>query len=244
MTVRRVGKTRPKFYLVLGLLIWVAVFYGFYRSFYLNHWFATPPRMRTLTPLYLVHGTIFSFWVGLAVLQPALIVARNRKLHKRIGWVAVGLASAVVIIGNLVAIESLNYGQFGGPAARRTFYAVPVFDMLVFATCVGLAVHWRNYSETHKRLMILSYAQLLHAAVGRYPIHVSDAVAPWLFLGGTDLAIIGAGAVYDLATRGKVHRVWLIGGGLVLLSEPLRLLIGSTPQWQQFAGSAASLWPY
>jgi hypothetical protein len=200
--------------------------------------------MRTLTPFFIVHGTVFSLWIALAVIQPALIVAKNRKLHKRIGWLAVGLASAVFIIGNLAAIESLNHGLFGPPEVRRAFYAVPVFDMLVFAACVALAIHWRNHSDTHKRLMFLSYTQLLHAAVGRYPLHVSDAVAPWLFLGGSDIAIIGAGAIYDLATRGKIHRVWVIGGGLVLLSEPCRLLLGSTPQWQQFAAYMASLWPW
>lgn len=242
--VERRGKARPKFYLILGLLIWLAVFFGFYRSFYLNHWFATPPGMRTLTPFFLLHGTVFSLWIGLAVLQPALIVGKNRKLHKRVGWLAVGLAVAVFTIGNLAAIESLNHGLFGPPAARRTFYAVPVFDMLVFAACVAFAVHWRNHADTHKRLMFLSFTQLLHAAVGRYPLHVSDAAAPWLFLGGSDIAIIGAGAAYDLATRGRVHRVWLIGGALVLLSEPLRLLLGSTQGWQEFAGRAASLWPY
>jgi hypothetical protein len=235
-------RTRPKFYLLLGLTIWVAVFYGFYPSFYLNHWFATPPLMRTLTPLYLIHGLIFSLWVGLAVLQPALILAGKRQWHRRVGWAAVGLAVAVVTIGNVAAIEAMNHG-FADAPDRLAFYAVPVSDMIVFATCVGLAVAWRNYADTHKRLMFLAYTQLLHAAVGRYTFGFMIAGAPWTFLFGADLLIILPGALHDWFTRGRIHRVWLIGGALVLLSEPLRLWLGGTGWWHGFAASAAALWP-
>src|SRR5690349_3207082 len=69
--VQRRGKARPKFYLWMGIAICAAMFYGFYQSFYLNHWFATPPGMRKLTILYIVHGSIFSLWLVFAVLQPA-----------------------------------------------------------------------------------------------------------------------------------------------------------------------------
>lgn len=241
--VRAAGRARPKFYLGMGIAIAIAMFIGFYQSFYLNHWFATPPGMRQLTPLYLVHGTIFSLWLVFAVLQPALIVSKNRKLHKRVGWVATGVAVAMIVIGNVASSEAMNHG-FAGVGDPKVFYAVPFFDLVVFATCVGLGVHWRNRSETHKRLMLMSYTQLLHAGVGRYNIAALQALAPWSFLLGADAAVIIAGATYDVATRGKVHPVWWVGGPLVLASEPLRLMIGQTAPWHAFATWVASLWPY
>jgi len=236
------AKARPKFYLGIGIAVAAAMFYGFYQSFYLNHWFATPPGMRKLTPLYLVHGTIFSLWLAFAVLQPALIVAKKRKLHKRVGWVALGVACAMIVIGNVAASEAMNHG-FAGTNPKE-FYAVPFFDLVVFGSCVGLGVLWRERSETHKRLMLLSYTQLLHAGVGRWPFAILQAGAPWTFLIGADLAIIAAGAGYDAITRGKVHRVWIVGGALVLLSEPFRLWIGTTAPWQAYATWVASLWPW
>lgn len=238
----RAGKARPKFYLWVGIAVCAAMFIGFYQSFYLNHWFVTPPGMRKLTPLYVVHGTIFSLWLVFAVLQPALIVSKNRKLHKRIGWFASGVAIAMLIIGNVASSEAMNHG-FAGVGDPRIFYAVPFFDMIVFGLCVGLAVHWRKHSDTHKRLILLSYTQLLHAGVGRYNIAFLQALAPWSFLLGADAAIITAGATYDLATRGKIHRVWWLGGTLVLASEPLRLIIGNTAPWHAFASWVAWLWP-
>jgi hypothetical protein len=240
--VERRGKTRPKFYLGMGIAICVAMFIGFYQSFYLNHWFATPPGMRRLTPLYLVHGSIFSLWLVFAVLQPALIVSKNRHIHKRVGWFATGVAVAMLIVGNVASSEAMNHG-FVGVGDPKVFYAVPFFDLVVFMACVGLGVYWRNHSETHKRLMMLSYTQLLHAGIGRYPIAFMQAMAPWSFLLGADAATIIAGSVYDLATRGKVNKVWWIGGSLVMLSEPLRLMIGKTAPWYAFAGWVASLWP-
>lgn len=241
LTVHR-ARTRPKFYLWVGFATCVAMFVGFYRSFYLNHWFATPPGMRTLTPLFLVHGTIFSLWLAFAVLQPALIISRNRKLHKKVGWIALGVAVAMIIIGNVASSEAMNHG-FAGVGDRKVFYAVPFFDMIVFGTCVGLAVYWRNYPDTHKRLMLLSYTQLLHAGVGRYDIAFMQALAPWSFLLGADAAIILAGVAYDLSSRGRVHKVWWFGGAIVLASEPLRLMIGQTAPWYAFAAWVAALWP-
>ena len=236
------AKARPKFYLWVGIAVAAGMFLGFYQSFYLNHWFATPKGMRTLTPLYLVHGTVFSLWLVFAISQPALIVAKKRKLHKRIGWIALGVACAMILIGNVAASEAMNHGFAG--VDPKTFYAVPFFDMIVFGSCVGLGVLWRERSETHKRLMLLSYTQLLHAGVGRWPGALLAAGAPWTYLFISDGMIILSGAAYDLMTRGKVHKVWIVGGALVLLSEPFRLWIGTTAPWQAYASWVASLWPW
>jgi hypothetical protein len=240
--VERRGKTRPKFYLGMGIAICAAMFFGFYQSFYLNHWFATPPGMRKLTPLYLVHGSIFSLWLLFAILQPALIVTGNRKIHKRVGWFASGIAVAMLIIGNVASSEAMNHG-FAGVGDPKVFYAVPFFDLIVFGTCVGLGVLWRNHAETHKRLMFLSYTQLLHAGVGRWPFAWLAAGAPWTFLVLPDLAVVTTGAAYDLTTKGKVHKVWWLGGLLVVWSEPLRLAVGATAPWHAYASWVASLWP-
>ena len=241
ITAKR-ARGRPKFYLLVGIAVAASMFVGFYQSFYLNHWFETPKGMRQLTPLYLAHGTIFSLWLLFAILQPALIVARKRKLHKRVGWAAVVVACAMIVIGNIASSEALNHG-FAGTNPKE-FYAVPFFDLVVFGSCVGLGVVWRERSETHKRLMLLSYTQLLHAGVGRWPGAWLAAGAPWTYLLLSDGAIIVAGAGYDLIVRGKVHRVWIIGDALVMLSEPLRLWVGTTAPWQAYASWIASLWPW
>ena len=54
-------------------------------------------------PLFLVHGTLFSLWLVLAVLQPALIVTKRRKLHKQVGWLGAVIAALMVVLGNVAS---------------------------------------------------------------------------------------------------------------------------------------------
>src|SRR5512139_458269 len=69
------------FYSLSSLLLLVLTFLGF-KLFYLEgkaypgH--PLPPPTRTLL---IVHGLLMSVWILLAVVQPWLIAAKNRKLH-------------------------------------------------------------------------------------------------------------------------------------------------------------------
>ena len=42
-------------------------------------------------------------------------------------------------------------------------------------------------------------------------------------------------AIYDLASRRRVHKAYLWGGGLMVASVPLRLMISGTGAWRGFA---------
>lgn len=240
-TPRPRGRVMPKFYLIMGIVIAAVVVGGFARSYYLNHFFQTPPGMRTLTPLYHLHGLAFSLWVMLAILQPALIVSKNRKLHKKVGYAAIGVALTMLVLGNIVGIEGMHNG-FQGLGDPLVFYAIPFFAIWTFAIIVLFGVLWRNHAETHKRLMLLSYTQVVEAAVARYPSETLLAFAPFSFVMSGDLIIL-AGMIYDWRTRGKVHRVWIVGGALVLASQIGRIMIMTTPAWHDFAATMYRLWP-
>lgn len=45
-----------------------------------------------------------------------------------------------------------------------------------------------------------------------------------------------AGVIYDLVSRGRVHWVYKLGGTLLVISVPLRLLISETAVWRSIAG--------
>ena len=59
--------------------------------------------------------------------------------------------------------------------------------------------------------------------------------APFVLLALVVL-FVAACAVYDWRTRGRVHRATVWGGLFVVLSVPLRLLVGNTAAWLSFAG--------
>lgn len=47
--------------------------------------------------------------------------------------------------------------------------------------------------------------------------------------------------MWDLATRGRIHRATLWGGLLLVVSIPLRLEVAKTDSWMAFAGWAVGL---
>jgi hypothetical protein len=228
------------FYTGMGVAVALVTFAGFARSYYLNSWFETPPGMRKLDALLHFHGAVFTAWILLNVIQPALIAGRRRSLHRKLGWFAAGVAAAMLITGNIAAVAAMH-GGFVGLGDPYAFYAIPFFAIWTFAIIVALAIVWRNHAETHKRLMLLSMTQIVEAAVARIPLDPIASGAPFSFLIGADLIIV-AGIGYDLLSRGRVHKVWIWGGGLVVVSQALRLAISQTEPWLAFARFMAGLW--
>ena len=106
--------------------------------------------------------------------------------------------------------------------------------MLVFAILVGSAFYFRRRVDTHKRFMLLATIALLPAAVARLPIGFIETGGPLAFFGVADLFIVPC-LIFDFVTRGRPHRATVLGGALIVISHPLRLVIGNTHAWLAFA---------
>lgn len=238
MTVRM--KSDRIFYTCMGLAIAVTVVWGFSATFYFARWMTAPPTTPDMTALLYVHGAVFTSWVALMVIQPMLIASRNIRLHRRLGYLGAGVAAAMVVLGNLAAIAAMD-GGFRGLGDPFVFYAIPFFAINSFAVTVFLAVRWRNSAETHKRLILLSNAALLGAAIARIPLLPIQAGAPFTFIFGPDLIIV-AGIAYDWLSRGRVHRVWIWGGAAMIASQIAMMAVMGTAWWHGFAERMAALW--
>jgi len=229
------------FYTGAGLYLTLLTLAGFSRSFYFARWMEQAPTTPPVGPLLVVHGIVFTGWMVLMTTQPLLIANRKRELHRRIGWAAAVLAALMVILGNLAAVAGMH-GGFKGMGDPYAFYAVPFFAIQPFAVLVALALLWRNHAETHKRLMLLASVVVVEAAVARFQFSVVVSGAPFSFFVGGDL-VIAAGILYDRLSRGRIHKVWLWGGGAVIASQIGKLLVSQTAPWLAFAHWAAGLWP-
>ena len=228
------------FYTSMGLAIAAVTFWGFARSYYLSSWVERPAGFRELDAILHLHGAIFTAWVLLGIVQPALIAGGNYRLHRRVGVGGAVAAAAMVAVGNLVAVASMNWPAIA-PGDPFAFYAIPFFAINTFAVLVALAIANRRRPETHKRLMLLAATQIVEAAVARVPLPIVTDHFPFSHLVASNLIIV-AGIAYDLASRGRVHRVWLWGGAFVLASQAARLAVAETAPWLAFARFMAGLY--
>jgi hypothetical protein len=170
----------------------------------------------------------------LFLVQTTLVAGRKVALHRRLGIAGAVLALVMVLVGVRTAITAAARGSAPPGVDPLVFLAVPLFDMLGFAGFVAAAVWLRARREAHKRLMLLAYASIITAAVGR--IAGVASVGPLLAL-GLSLTFVLAGVVYDVVSRGRVHPAYVWGGTLLALSLPLRLAISGTAAWRAFAES-------
>ena len=218
------------FYLAMSLAVVVSVLAGFARTYFLRPYF-----WPNTLPFYIhVHGAAFTTWVALFAVQTVLIASRRTDVHRRLGWVAAGLASLMIPIAlNAAIVSGQRNVASGNVAGARTFLAVPVFSMIVFLILTASAVYYRRRPEIHKRLMLLATINILDAAVARWPL-AFIASSSWAYYAVTDLFIVAAIA-YDAWSKKRISPAYVWGGLLIVAAQVARELIGRTGAWHAFA---------
>ena len=231
VSTQRQSKSRERlFYIGMVVAIVITVFAGFSRTFFLRPYFQTQP----LIPLLILHGVVFSSWIVLLVTQTTLVATKRTRTHMRLGIAGGLLATLMIVIGTVTAIVRAK-GPSPVPGVNPlSFLTIPLGDMSVFATLVGMAFYFRRRADMHKRLMLLATIAILPAAVARLPFAFIQQYGPLAFFGLSDLFIVPC-LIYDIVTRRRPHRATVLGGALIVISHPLRLVIGNTHAWLAFA---------
>jgi hypothetical protein len=233
--VRGTGKHDRLFYGGMAIALGLTVFAGFSSTYYLRLLSGGPKATLSggpFTALIHVHGALFTAWVLLFIVQTALVASRRVAVHRRMGVAGAVLAAAMIVAGTVTAIAAASRGSAPPGTDPVAFLAIPLFDMVLFATFVIAALALRRDKEAHKRLMLLAYISIIVAAVARLPGLLQG--GPPVFFGLTLLFVVVAGT-YDFLSRRRVHKVYLWGGALIAVSVPLRLAISTTGAWRAFA---------
>ncbi len=219
------------FYTGMSIMIAIVVFAGFSRTWFLRPYF---PQSQPLIPVLIVHGIIFSSWIALFITQTTLVAAKRVRTHMRLGIAGGVLACAMIIIGTITAIIRAKVPSPIPGVNPLSFLTIPLGDMLTFGILIGLAFYYRRKTDVHKRLMLLATVGILPAAVARLPFAFIEQGGPLAFFGLSDLFIIPC-LIYDIISRGRPHRATVLAGCLIVVSQPLRIIIGGTHGWIVFA---------
>ena len=220
------------FFLSMALLLAAAVFAGFAKTYYLAGIFRAPlPSV-----IIHLHGAAFSVWIVLLVTQTALVSARRVDVHRRLGIAALFWACLMIVLGLLAATDALARGA--GPPGRdpRAFFAIPVGDMLIFATLIFFSYRNRLNPTVHKRLLVIATVGLSVAAINRWPFlvrHHNGAPYSYIFL----LMI----AAYDLWSTHHFYGSTIWGSAFLIAIQQICGPIGRTSVWLHFASWIQSL---
>jgi uncharacterized membrane protein YozB (DUF420 family) len=219
----------------MAIAMALTIFLGFTSTYYLKI-FGDGPMLTIsrspFSPLIHVHALLFTAWVVLFIVQTVLVASHRVAVHRRLGVAGGVLAAAMVTVGTAAAINGAARGVAPPGIDPLAFLAIPLFDMVVFCSLVAAALLLRRNKEAHKRLMLLAYISIIVAAMARLPGVLP--LGPLAFFGLAFIFLLAA-VIYDWVTRRRVHKAYVWGGGLLVASVPLRLMISSTQAWKAFA---------
>jgi hypothetical protein len=224
--VARRWRTQRAFFTGLSLLMILAVFVGFSRSYYLKGLYGTPP----LPALFHVHGFLFTAWMLFLVVQTGLVASRRTALHRRLGVGGAVLAAAMTVAAMAMTIDLARRSAAAPTDIGLAFTIVPFFTVVVFPVLVGIALLFRRQPEVHKRLMLIATLELVTAGVARIP----GAGSMPLFFVLTDVGLVAI-LSYDVITRRRPHPATVWGGLFLVATQVVRTTAGGTAAWIAFA---------
>lgn len=241
---RSLTRTGSKYFHVwmAGLCVLIA-----FAAFTPTYWGPVASGTFVGPPILHLHGLLFFSWTIFFLVQAALAANGRMARHRAMGLVGISLATSMVIIGTLTALMRLRHSiTMGQGDAAIPFSIVPLLGPPVFAGMFIAAIAAVRRPETHKRLMLVATVGLLQAATGRFfrlllvppeflAIPVFDAPPPPVAVTvGPAIAaslIILIGILYDWRTRGRPHPAYLIGGGITLAVQLLKVPLSTTAAW-------------
>lgn len=236
-------KARGSFYTWAAVGIFLIVFAGFARTYYLKALFGTP----ALPLLLHLHGLIFTLWFALFFIQVRLVARHRIDLHRRLGIIGAVLAPLAAGVAIAVAFHAGRRMYLTNPASLTVPSVRPLAldfgSSLTFALLIAAALYFRRRGDIHKRLMVLASCGLLLPGMGRLleiiPLHFLHAGGLWEMIGFTEITPVVC-IVYDTVKHRRLHPGFAWGGLALLSSLPVFMVIGSTNGWLNFMKSLLS----
>jgi hypothetical protein len=237
---------RPRFYVWMAGACTLVAFGGFAPTF----WLQLAPGTFVGSPLVHLHGVLFSLWPLFLLLQTSLVFSGKLQRHRAWGLAGISLATAMVFVGLAVSSAALTTRLAAGHGDKaRAFHIVSTSMIILFAVFVAAAIAFVSRPEIHKRLMLVATAAILPPAIARifFAVNVGIGAGMRPGLGPprsvesvtlsallSDLVIL-AGMFYDWRKRGRPHVAYIVGGGVMLAVQLLRIPISKTDWWNTTA---------
>lgn len=220
-----------RMYVASAIVFAAIAFIGFAPSYYLKAFFGTPP----LSLLVHIHGLLFTTWLLLFIAQTFLVAAYRVDLHRRLGVASACFAVILVVVGWQTAVNAARLGHAPQGAPPLMFLVVPLFSLVVFVALLGAGLYLRRRNRAaHKRLLLLATLSLLAPPIARLPLDIIRQYGPLATFGLLGIVLLAC-IVIDTLKHRRLHPAMGWGALLIVLSLPIRLALGQTQAWLDFA---------
>jgi hypothetical protein len=215
-----------------------------------TYWMPLAEGTFRANPIVHIHGLVFFAWTLFFAFQTWLAASGRLARHRAVGLIGVSFATAMTMLGTLVAINMMRQSAALGQAEEGFAFAlVPLSSILFFAVLVAFAIGNVRRPEWHKRLMLVATISILDAAIARWflvflapagppgPPPVIVDLQPALVTFG----LLLVGGVYDWRIYKRLHPAYLISGGCYLTMKLIQLPLSETPAWHAVARGVLAL---
>lgn len=227
------------FFSAMAVLLIGIVVVGFAPTYYLRGAIPLESHVLPLTPLAHVHGVLFSCWALLFVSQTLLVSAGQTHIHRRLGYLGLGLLPLMIIVATITALHGALRSAGPPDIPPLQFLAISLLDVPVFGLLIGLALWKRHKVATHKRLMLIAMIGMLGPALSRVPVPAGVPQPAFILLAFSLLLL--ALAAWDISSQGKLNRATVGAGSFLLASLFARGAVMSSEGWLSFARQVTSL---
>lgn len=232
-------KPERLFYTAAGALFLVLTVIGFRRYIFGGvHADGTP-----IDPLILAtvvaHSTAIFAWFALFFVQSLLISTQNRRVHMKLGWSVLLIASMIAVTGPLVATRSIrlvpsqNIFDWPGPQFLLIMYT----EIALFVVFVAIGVLNRKRPRIHRPMMLMASLVILTGATGRIPLLGSIfGYHRWMALFGPVVALGGLLLLVRWAMTRVFDREFAVAFATLVVVTVVASGLAGTNAWVNLAG--------
>ena len=179
--------------------------------------FLSPALLEQLrSPWVKAHVFAFVSWILLFFVQTVLIASRRTDLHRAVGIGGIYLAGLMIILTMMSAVGGVWDSPPRPLIEYVMLYGVTHVEMIAFTILAISGIRMRTRDlDAHKRLMFM--ATVVVGVRFSYFGRALGVNLPHYF--DQDLFVL-AGVLYDIVSRGRVHRAYLWGGAVVFIMSP------------------------
>jgi hypothetical protein len=232
------------FYSISAFVFLVLTFWGFHAFYLRGRAAGGDPIAPGMFVLDSIHGAAMTAWVLLFFVQAVLIGVRNRRLHMKLGWAALGIAPVLVIFSILTAYHSVkalpDFVFFAMPYPR--FLLVMFTEVALFTTFVTAGLITRKRPAIHRPMMMLASLSILAGSTVRIPeVYPIFGQAGWLGLFGP-VFVLGAVllVIRFLLTR-KLDKPFAVGYTALVAAYILACQLAFSETWNRLATALLKL---